>query len=415
MRRLTSKLTRRIAEHRRLRKPTTFHIALADRIAQLNQAAWAAITTDDSYFFSTEYLTLLEQVGPDNLEPKYALIYDDEGPVAAVCMQIVKISLAQLREAGDDTIVPGFSALLKGKRKLEQSVTQRVLVCGNLLTYGMHAAAFAEDVDPTDIWPAIAEALYRVRRAEKIAGQTNIVLVKDMPNEAYLQSKALGKLSYGAIETEPNMLLTLDPAWKSHADYLGSMVSKYRSAVKNQVLEPIDKSGCTVETLTDVANHANRIQALYLQVHGNASLRPFTLRPEYWPSLAATGTERVIFTVIKRDGKLLGFIATLKDGEMAYAYHIGFDRDAAAEGLPIYLRLLHAAIAQSIAFGCKQISFGRTALEPKARLGCQPEPIRMWLRHRQPLLNQFVKPMLKLIQHEEAPESNPFKRSATAK
>ncbi|WP_445295311.1 GNAT family N-acetyltransferase [Chitinimonas sp. PSY-7] len=276
----------------------------------------------------------------------------------------------------------------------------------------MHAAAFAQDVDPVVVWPAIAEALYRVRRAEKIAGQTNIVLVKDLPDADFEQSKALSKLSYGMVETEPNMVLMLDAAWKSHADYLAGMVSKYRSAVKKQVFEPIEQAGCTVEVLEDIASHAERLQALYLEVQGKAGVRPFTLRAEYWPALAAFGPERVCFNVIKRNGTLLGFIVTLKDGDMGYAYHIGFDRTAASEGLPIYLRLLHAAIAQSIAFGCKRVSFGRTALEPKARLGCQPETIRVWVRHRQPLLNQFVKPMLKLIQHEEAPENNPFKKPA---
>ncbi|MGQ5523573.1 hypothetical protein ACUHMQ_09955 [Chitinimonas sp. PSY-7] len=86
------KLTKLLAERRKLRKPTAFHIAVADRIAQLNLSEWASLTASDSYFLSADYLAMLEKVGPANLEPKYALISDDEGPVAAVSMQVVKVT-----------------------------------------------------------------------------------------------------------------------------------------------------------------------------------------------------------------------------------------------------------------------------------------------------------------------------------
>ena len=82
------------------------------------------------------------------------------------------------------------------------------------------------------------------------------------------------------------------------------------------------------------------------------------------------------------------------------------------EGVPLYLRMLHASVEQSIRFGCKRVSFGRTALEPKARLGCKPEPMFVWARHRHPVLNQVLRPLLRFIQHDEAPEVDPFKKTA---
>ena len=55
------------------------------------------------------------------------------------------------------------------------------------------------------------------------------------------------------------------------------------------------------------------------------------------------------------------------------------------------------------------MSFGRTALEPKARLGCKPEETIVWARHRHPFLNQLLQPMLKLVEHDDAPDVEPFK------
>src|ERR1043166_9514427 len=118
--------------------------------------------------------------------------------------------------------------------------------------------------------------------------------------------------------------------------------------------------------------------------------------------------------VARQGERAIGFVLSLKDGETAFAYHIGFDRTAAAQGIPVYLRLLHASLAQAIAFGCRRVSFGRTALEPKARMGCVPEPAYVWARHRHPMFNQLVQPLLRLGEAEEAPAITPFRPGAAS-
>ncbi len=57
-----------------------------------------------------------------------------------------------------------------------------MLVCGNLLSWGMHGVAFAPNEDTAALWPAIAEALYRLRRADKLLGNTDLIMVKDIPD-----------------------------------------------------------------------------------------------------------------------------------------------------------------------------------------------------------------------------------------
>jgi predicted N-acyltransferase len=288
-------------------------------------------------------------------------------------------------------------------------VSQRVLVCGNLLVYGLHGVCFAPGADRELVWRAVTEVLYRVRRAEKLAGHTDMVLIKDLDDAATSESRVLERLSYGSVPTEPNMVLTLDPAWRTHDDYLNSLTSKYRGDIKNRVFKKFNESGATIEPITDVAAHAQTLQRLYLDVHSNATLRPFTLPSTYWPGLASLGAGNVVIHIARQDDRILGFIVSLKDGDTAFAYHIGFDREAANAGVPIYLRLLHASLAQAIAFGCRRVSFGRTALEPKARLGCTPEPLYVWARHRHPFLNQLLQPLLRFIENDEPPEFTPFK------
>src|SRR5438105_6546790 len=393
MPKLASKLVSAYRRRKELRRPTHFRFAIADRIDLLDPARWDELTRDASFFLRRPYVRMLEQSGRDNLEPRYALICDDEEAVAAVTMQIVSITPDRLRKQRGERAGSLPRSLLRPAAKLNAAAQQRVLVCGNLLTYGFHAVAFAPDRDPAVLWPAVAEVLYRVRRAEKLAGQTNFVLVKDMTAAELEHSDALHGLSYRAVETEPNMVLAIPAAWKSYDDYVASLAGKYRSALRQQVLKPIAAAGCVVEPLPQIDGHAERLHALYLQVHENAAIRPVTLPAGYFAALAATAGSSFRCSVLRREERILGFLVSLKDGDTVIAYHIGFDREAAAE-LPLYQRLLHAGVADAIALGGTRLSLGRTALAPKAALGAKPEPMTVWMRHRQPVVNALIRNLL---------------------
>lgn len=415
-----SKLKDKLNARQQLRRPTGFRFAMADTIGQLNPALWDAVVGGQSWFFSRDYLEMLESVPPSCLKPRYGLISDEHGPVAAVVMQWTELERDRMRPIPGTVPEPvtGKRAMLKkllGKAAADSGamligkLSERVLVCGNLLSYGMHAVAMSAEVSPDAVWPAVAELLYRVRRADKLVGQAGFIMIKDVTDAETQAVGVLQGLSYRRVETEPNMLLTLAPGWKNHDDYLASLASKYRSSVRKQILEPLHEAGLMLRAFDPDEIPASRLHELYLQVHENAGFRPFTLHEDYFGAFARAAGDKVRHQgVFDRDGKLLGFIVTLLDGETAVAYHIGFDREASARH-PLYLGLLHASISDAIEMGAKFLSLGRTALEPKARLGAKPQRMEVWMRHRQPVLNQLTRRLLGMVPHDEAPDRNPFK------
>lgn len=398
-----------LAERKRLRGPAELQYAIADRIGMLDADTWNSLTEGAGFFMSRGYLQALEGVLPANIQPRYALISDaGRGPVAAVCMQLADIGVGQVRKRKEPAPgVPACAAL----EKLAGKVSQRVLTCGNLLSYGQHGVAFAPDFPEETIWHGVAEVLYRVRMADKLRGTTHFVLIKDVHEPFHKAVSSLENLSFRYVETEPNMVLAIDAAWKSHDDYLASLSSKYRAGIRNNIFKPIEQADCRVGLLPEIDALQGRMHELYRAVQSNADFRPYELRAEYFAALQQAAGERMRCSGIWRGDELLGFLITLADGETAFAFHIGFDREAAA-GLPVYLRLLHAGIADAIALGCRRVSFGRTALEPKAALGAKPEPFGVMLRHRQPVLNTLIKRLLLCVEHDEAPERNPFKSAA---
>lgn len=385
--------------HRERHRPSGFGFALADSVDYLDAARWDEVTRGASVYLSRDYLRVLESAGPENLRQRYALLFQGREPVAAVAAQIVTISAAKL---------PKSKAAQVATKPLER-LEERLLVCGNLLSWGMHGVSFAAHANRAEVWPAVAEALYRLRRADRLFGDTDLVMLKDIPQESADGIEALKRFSYRELETEPNMVLQISPTWKSYDDYLANLTSNYRKTAR-KITKDVEAAGAKVERLTtdETIQHSATIHDLYCKVHERQKLRLITLSPDFIPSLATTFGDNFRCNVVRKGDQMLGFVTTLKDGKTAVGYYIGFDSTANAE-TPIYFRLLQTVIEDAIELGCERLSLGRTALEPKARLGAKPEPMSVWIRHRIQAMNLIVRGLLQTISHEEAPERSPFK------
>ena len=391
-----------VAHHQERHRPSGFQFALFDSVAMARPDHWDSLTAGESVYFSRKYLEVLEANAPANLRMHYALIYRDGQPVGAVVAQAVEVR-------GDAVPRPDIP---KAARTSLSRVKQRILVCGNLLSWGFHGVAFAEEADPSEVWPAVAEALYRIRRADKLFGETGLVLIKDLGEEVDANAGPLSRFNYRPLETEPNMVFHVDSKWASFEDYVKDLRSGYRNSVK-KVMKDFGEGGFTLEPLDaeGVKAHQDHIHELYHQVHDQQKLRLISLNPDFIPALAKTfGADFRTRIAHGPDGNIVGFITTLKDQEGAVGYYIGFDKETAAKGAPIYLRLLQCTIQDAIEMKAKWLSLGRTALQPKAQLGAQPVPLRCYVRHRVPTMNAVVRSFLNFMpEPDTAPERNPFK------
>ena len=400
---------------RRRSLPGAFSFALSEGVDFLDGGAWDALVARRSVFLDRRYLRVVEAAGPPNLRPRYALVYRDKKPVAAVNAQSVHVSGAAL--------VPRELNAPHGTRRVLRGAAdrweERLLVCGNLLSCGPHGLAIAADEDPAALWPAVNEALYRLRKADRKGGSHDFVLVKDVsgPVEgpgapASSLTASLSNLEFKRIETEPAMCLTLEPGWRTYDDYLKALTTKYRGAAR-KVHKEIAEAGLTVTTGPIDPDEGDALHALYLQVAQHADVRLVCLPPAHFPALSAALGDDLRCSVIRREGRPVAFVTTLRDGDGAAAYFVGFDRQE-AERAPLYLRLLHASIAHALELRANWLAFGRTALEPKARLGARPAPTAVYLQHRVPLMNWLLRALICNAEPEPAPERNPFKELAAA-
>lgn len=153
IRKLSRGISLGLEERRRLRSPSLLQIAIADRFSQLNESAWNEVTATGSFFHSAAYQRAFERFRPPNIEPRFALISRGDEPLAAVSLQIAHMDLSQ--------VGGGTRRRKLGLDRLSRRVGQRVLICGNLLAYGLHGVCFAPGTpkarmgcvpEPTSIW-----------------------------------------------------------------------------------------------------------------------------------------------------------------------------------------------------------------------------------------------------------------------
>lgn len=400
LKKLISKLQDVDRRHQERGTALDLRYAIADTISYLNPEHWDSIARERTVFLSRAYLGALDTHSPVNTDQRYAIVYQEHRPIAIIACQIAEIG-------GEQLVAQGDTASASTKQKIFGQLRERVLVCGNLISSGLHGVAFANDVDPELGWRAVAEVLYRIRRGEKLRGSIDFVLIKDLKGERFEQSEVLRRYSYRSIQSDPDMVLELEKPCKTFDDYLALLTSKYRSKIK-KLGKNLDKAGFRVETLDDLAPVEAQLHKLYLEVEARAPIRLATIPLGYFTAMREALGERFVCSVIRNDAAIVGFVTTVIDGPEAVGYYVGVNYEVNAEH-PIYLRLLQLVIADGVAAGCRKISFGRTALEPKANLGAKPVDAHLWMRHRVPALNFFVRKLFPVIPYDEAPERNPLK------
>jgi predicted N-acyltransferase len=405
---VVGKITRKFRNARYRRQLTGFEFAFADRIEFLNADHWDLVTAEASVFLTRAFLKAVQQATPNGMILRFALIYRNGQPVSAVATQTFDIDGSQLVQSVEELSKEDRMqfAVRKLSGKALGAVRRRVMVCGNVAAWGPHGVAFRPKENAQELWPGVAEALYRMRRSDKLHGQVDYVLVKDLSVGLSQMAAPLEQFSYRSFETEPDMQLTLPPKWRCFDDYLGGLNKKYRKAV-NEVGRELESAGVIVRTLATLDDHV--LHELYHAVARRAQVRLAELPAGYFSALAnSLGDDRFVVLAAEQADRMIGFVSVIRDGQTAVGYYLGLDYEANAK-LPVYHRLLYAVIEQSIRWGCSQISFGRTALDAKARLGCQPVPTFVWVRHRVPMLNLIVRQLLKVVPHDEPPERNPLR------
>jgi hypothetical protein len=382
--------------------PRQLRLRVEKRLHDCGIDLWERVTTDSPLFLRVPFLQAFEEAMPDTLSPRYGVLSEDDAPVAVLVGQILTLHADRIAAASRDGSRPGILESVAAR------LQARVFLWGNFMGWGYSGIAFAPGADKQALWPRVAQALDRAHEADDGIDSAGMQLVMDISRDESAGASHLEKYRFRAMSAEPDMILTLPPDWRTFDDYRMALKSKYRKA-SVEMDRQLTAGGCVIEKLADVAAHAGELSDLHLQVHEQSVNRFVTLKREFIPALARRLGDRFLCTVVRRQSRILGFVTTLIDGDTALAYVVGHDVAENRE-LPIYLRLLQTAIEDGIRHGCRRVTYGRTALEPKARLGAVAVPLTVYGRHTNPIVGPLVTRLLQRVAPTQGPPlRSPFK------
>lgn len=157
-------------------------------------------------------------------------------------------------------------------------------------------------------------------------------------------------------------LMVIENRWESVEEYATSFKKKYRARYRKAL-----ELQSTVET----SNVTQQIDFQYCCDMFQSTLAPkVAALPENLSVLLEGFStwfgEDYQVLAAKKDGRIIGFIGYLKDGEVLRAMHYGAAEDAPGG---LYSLLMFEVIHRGIEGGFKEINLGRTATEIKSTYG----------------------------------------------
>lgn len=403
-------------------RPSPYAVALSDSIAHVREADWDAVV-GSRLFMGRQYLSAIEQAKPPRMTFRYAILYDGRTPVATAAYQVIAVALdafssrppegtAKAKATEDGGLRTAFREVRRNVVRtvgdaLGETGAQRLLIAGNGLVTGEHGLAIAEGVEPAVAMHGLADATYRIRRAEKLRGGIASVLIKDFAAKTRPHADQLLRFGYHPFEVDPNMVVPLPAAWQTFDDYLQAMSAKYRRKVKDV---RIKGKALHVSRLTtaEIETHAETLYGLYAAVHGKAKLRLATPGPGYFPALAQRMGDALVLRAYRLDDAIVGCSVALGSEQEFEAHMVGLDY---AHNIDhgVYQNALYDFISDGLERRVPRVCMGRTALEIKSAIGAVPEAATCYLRHANPVGNRLIAPLVAQIAPDEWTPRSPFK------
>lgn len=411
IKKIVSKVKKSQENHKLRKTPSGYGLSLFDSIHYVPGEHWSRVTKDN-LFMQQPYLSVMESNPPVNMHFRYALVYDGKEPIAACYFQLIDLSAASLGTLVDPEKESSSAKTFKDNvkdlvKRNAGKVSVRILICGNAFASGEHGFVCAPGVDRSKAFHGLADAIYRVRRANKLHGQVAAVLIKDFSASSLEGSKELEKYDYYGFSVEPAMILDLSKEWRTFDDYLNAMSSKYRRRAKAVIRkgETIERRSFSYE---DIIANKEEIEKLYDAVHLKAKFRLASLTMDYFAGMQKDVPGNFAFTAYYIGDKMVGFRTTFIDDHSTEAHFIGLDYKLNRQ-FDIYQNILYDYVKESFEHGVHRVYLGRTASEIKSTLGAQAHDLTCYVRHRNTVSNKLIKPFIEYLKPSDWIQRNPFK------
>ncbi len=342
------------------------------RLADVDPVRWDGVTDagGGDPFSTHAVLGALEAAQLPGIRMWCVTLEDGRGrwmaaaPLARVEIDGERLSRGLLRQ-----IVEG------GRRISPAFMRTTAMVCGAPLSVGNPPARISRDADRRAVLRTLAGVL------QESADQHHAPWrgFKEFPAGDLAEARTvLEPAGWILAPSEPNFRIPLP--WSNYDGYLSSLRSDYRYKIR-KAARKMERTGIVVEVLPLREGYDPAIHRLYDAVVDRAVSQLEHLTPAFFMALGRAFGDAALLIRLRRDGRVVGWVAMLFAGDVAFDMFHGIDYEENARS-DLYFNQLAEAIRLAIARGARTLSMGQSTEIAKTRFGGQLVPLWAAVRHR---------------------------------
>jgi hypothetical protein len=382
---------------------------LFESVADIDLADWEKVRSacGNPIFSDPRFLAAVETGLGKSYRIWHVIVYDTVlRPIACASLSIVAIDALDFAD-------PRLSALagyipIVGRRLRNI----RLLVCGLPFSAGQNGLVLSVPGDGPRVLAALDEVVCGLSAQNKING----IIYKEFTKDELLWAQPLRELGYRCVDSLP--MYYFQPAFRDFAHYLGSLRSHPRYLV-NKSLRKRNNAGLEISVLTDPRDIASAytadVHGLYLQTHAKSEYKLELLTAKFFLEIAARLAGQVDLLLVSKASTIVAACWLLRDKATYYFLYAGIDYSLNEE-TDLYFNVMYAALEHALKAGVSRIQIGQTSSTFKARIGCYPESLYMFVKGRGPIVGPLVRfaSHLLVAQEPATPRFKVFKGGASA-
>ncbi len=334
---------------------------------------WNDIPTHS--FLNPQQVSLAEISGIEDLEYRYVTVSYKRNVIAHIYFQILNVNKNHLRL--ESATWRYFSDLSL------RTIRPRLLICGHLFRHDVRTVRFTD----TSLSAYLqAKIIYEASMNLLAECHTTALLIKDLPqeyNRYFLHHAPKCK----AMKEDITMGMKISGNWDTFDDYLNALKHKYKQRSK-KIRSKAKNLNTRKLNIQELEHYGDLIEKYYFELLEKQMVKLGIINKEYLKNLILNEPSFSLFGIFGEQEELLGFYSCFEKENMIDMYFVGYDT-AKNKTYNLYFNILFWGLELAIDQNKKYINMGRTALDPKASIGCEPSYSQNFYRIKNRLFNRI--------------------------
>ena len=384
---------------------TQVHYSFYNSITEIPTINWEEFETENKLFFSLDYLNTIEKTMNKEIIFRYIVFFNEQStPIGFAVTQLISTNTKEFENQN----LPCYVS--QGiKNTLLKNMDINILVCGNIFSCGEHGFVFNKNqISANEAYKCLANALRDTKKIDS-SEKPSFILVKEFWPKSFKNSDSIKDEDFRELHIDVNMIVQIQPEWKTFEDYLFSMRTKYRTRAK-KVLSNSEEITVKDFSVAAIENYEHKINELYFSVIDNAYFKLGKLNAHILKELKIALQDKFVFKAYFLKEEMIGFTTCFVLDKSVESFHIGFDYTY-KKSHNIYQRMLYDYMQLAIQNKVQELHLGRTAETIKSCIGAQPIEMKLYVRHRNTISNTLLKPVADFITPNTYETRNPFKKT----